>query len=477
MKNNNYKIIFSVLILCFALISCKISKPLENNTVKNMPQSFAASKDSSNSADIKWKGYFNDANLIELIDISLKNNMDMLIALQRIEAAGAVLLLRKGAMLPNLNFGVSAAQRRFGLYTMDGAGNISTQITPGQIVPINLPDYFIGLQTSWEIDVWGKLRNKKKAAIARYLSSVEGKNAVVTNLIADLANSYYELLALDNELDIIRETIKLQENALELISIQKQAGVANELAVQQFQAQVFNSKTMEFEVQQKITEGENKINVLMGRYPQAITRNKSELNKALPFNPSIGIPTHLLKNRPDIKKAEFELIASSADVKSAKAAFYPSLNINGSLGFQAFKTGLLFTNPQSLAYSLLGNLMAPLINRSAIKAEFKTANALQQEALYNYQKTILNGYVEVYNEVARINNLEKIVDFKTQQANALSQSIETSSDLFKTGRATYVEVLMTQQGSLQSKLEVIDAKKRQYHAIVDIYKALGGGWK
>jgi len=442
-----------------------------------MPQSFATSKDSSNSADIKWKEYFTDPNLVELIDISLKNNMDMSIALQRIQAAGAVIRLRKGAMLPNLNVGVSAAQRRFGLYTMDGAGNISTEITPGQIVPVNLPDYFIGLQTSWEIDVWGKLRNKKKAAIARYLSSVEGKNAVVTNLIADLANSYYELLALDNELDIIRETIKLQENALELITIQKLAGVANELAVQQFQAQVFNSKAMEFEVQQKITESENKINVLMGRYPQTITRNKSELNKALPFNPSIGMPTNLLKNRPDIKQAEFELLASRADVKSAKAAFYPSLNINGSLGFQAFKTGLLFTNPQSLAYSLLGNLMAPLINRSAIKAEFKSANAMQQEALYNYQKSILNGYVEVYNEVARIKNLENIANFKTQEADALTQSIETSTDLFKTGRATYIEVIMTQRGALDSKLELVSVKKRQYNAVVDIYKALGGGWK
>ena len=222
---------------------------------------------------------------------------------------------------------------------------------------------------------------------------------------------------------------------------------------------------------------ENNINFLLGRYPQTINRNKTELIKELPFKPTVGIPSNLLKNRPDIKQAEFDLMASKADVKAAKAAFYPSLNINGSIGFQAFKAGLLFTNPQSMAYSLLGNLVAPLLNRSAIKAEFKTANAMQQEALFNYQKTILNGYVEVYNEVAKINSLEKIVDFKTKQVNTLTQAIETSSDLFKTGNASYIEVLMAQTGSLDAKLQLIDAKKRQYNALVDIYKALGGGWK
>lgn len=477
MKNIKYKIIFSALVCSLLIISCKTSKPLENKTIKNMPQSFASTKDSINSADINWKQYFTDPNLVELIDLSLKNNMDMLIAMQRIEASRASMRAGKNALLPTLNANVGFLQRKFGDYTMDWAGNSTTEIEPNKIIPKHLPDYYIGLQTSWEIDVWGKLRNKKKASIYRYLSSVEGKNIVITNLIADLANAYYELLALDNELDIIKETITLQENALVLINVQKQAGVSNELAVQQFKAQLLNSKALEFEVSQNITMCENNLNFLLGRYPQPINRNKLELIKDLPFKPMVGIPSHLLKNRPDIKQAEFDLIASRADVKAAKAAFYPSLNIGGSLGLQAYKAGAILFNPQSFAYNALGNLVAPLLNRGNIKAEFKTANAMQQEALLNYQKTILYGYVEVYNEVAKINNLEKIVDFKTQEANTLTQAIETSSELFKTGRATYIEVLMTQKGSLESKLELIDAKKRQYNAVIDIYKALGGGWR
>lgn len=472
-----YNIAFIIVFSSLFIAGCKSTKNVQKDQLKTMPESFALAKDSTNSADINWKQYFTDANLVALIDESLKNNLDMLMALQRVEAARAGMRLSKNALLPTLNANVAFLQRKFGYYTMDDAGNRTTEIEPGLMVPTHLPDYFVGLQTSWEIDVFGKLRNRKRAAIARYLSSVEGKNAVITNLIADVANSYYELLALDNQLDIVRATTTLQENGLELVIAQRDVGAANELAVKQFKAQLANSKAMEYEILQGITETEAIINFLLGRYPQPVNRDKAQLNNVLPFNPLVGIPSALLKNRPDIRQAEFELVASKADVKAAKAAFYPSLNINGSVGFQAFKAGLLFTNPQSLAYSALGSLMAPLLNRSAIKAEFKTATAAQQEALFNYQKTILNGYVEVYNEVARINNLKKIVEFKTEQSLALTESVETSGELFKTGRANYLEVLMAQKNALDSKLELINAKQRQFNATIDIYKALGGGWR
>jgi outer membrane protein TolC len=170
-------------------------------------------------------------------------------------------------------------------------------------------------------------------------------------------------------------------------------------------------------------------------------------------------------------------MVAKQNVKSAKTAFYPSFNITGNLGFQAFNTAFLFVSPKSLAYNLLGSLVTPLINRSAIKAQFKNAKTSQLEALYNYQKTILNGYVEVSNELSNINNLENIHALKTDEVKALTSSIEISNDLFKSGRATYFEVLMTQRTALQSRIELIITKKRQYNATVNIYKALGGGWK
>jgi multidrug efflux system outer membrane protein len=464
------------LIAAFFLNGCKSTQLLQEDLPK-IPESFAGSKDSVSAAAISWREYFKDPALTELIDTALKNNFDVLMAFQRIEVARSTIRFSKGAMLPAVSVFTSASRRRFGLYTMDGAGNITTPIDGDQLVPIHLPDYYVGLQTSWELDVWGKLRSRKAAALSRYLASVEGRNWTITNLISEIAINYYELLTLDHQLDIVRETISLQEKAFNIVTVQKETGRVNELAVKQFEAQFVNSKSLELEITQSIIQTESRLNFLLGRYPQTIIRDKTRFTSALPVQPDLGIPTDLLRYRPDIKQAEFNLLATKADVKSAQAAFYPTFNITGAYGFQAFKTSYLFTSPQSTAYTLLGSLTAPLINRSAIKAEFRAAKASQVEALYNYQKAILNGYTEVYNELLSIRNLDLIHSLKSREVELLTQSIETSSELFRTGRAGYLEIIVTQQNALARKLELVDIKKRQFDATLNLYKALGGGWR
>jgi multidrug efflux system outer membrane protein len=450
--------------------------PVQNTPAKAMPQSYIDSKDSTNSAAIKWRVFFSDKNLVSLIDTALKNNLDLLITLQDIEIARNDLRLRKGLLFPTVGVGIGAGIEKVGHYTSQGAGDASADITPGQKVPENLTDFVLGLHASWEVDIWKKLRNSKKAAFTRYLASIEGKNFVVTNLISEIANAYYELLSLDNQLDIIRETIRLQNNALEIVKVQKQASVVTELAVKKFEAEVLNSQSMEFDILQRIKENENEINFLLGRFPQLIIRDKSTFTSQMPTQIQAGIPSQLLRNRPDIKQAELELFAAKCEVKAAQAEFYPSFNITGGLGFNAFKTAYLFTAPQSLIYSIAGDLTAPLINRSAIEARFNTAKAYQVQAMYNFQKTILNGYVEVSNELSNINNLEQFYNLKSKQVEALTTSIDISNDLFKSARADYLEVLMTQRDALQSRLELVEAKKRQFNAVTNIYKKLGGGW-
>ena len=474
MKNYNYIVLIIFFTAC--LTSCVPTKTVQHTSTKPAPPLYKIGSDSANIATISWKEYFSDKNLISLIDTALINNYDVLIALQRIEAASARVQFSKGMLLPSVSAGGVAAIRRYGLYTMDGAGNATTDILPGQIVPVNLPDYFVALQTSWEADITGKLHSRKKASVARYLSSVEGKNWLITNLVAEVASTYYELQALDSELEIIRENITLQENALSVVTIKKEAMAATELAVEQFQAQLLNTKSLEAKIDQKIIVIENQINFLLGRYPQPIMRDRTILTQTIPSQIQTGVPSDLLRNRPDIKQAEFELMAAKADVKAARAAFYPSLNITGGLGFQAFQPNLLFTTPQSFVFSLVGGLSAPLINRSAIKAHFKGASAYQVESLYNYQKSILNGYVEVFNQLNNINSLQRIFALRNEEVNVLSQAIETSSELFRTGRATYLEVLLTQQIALNARLDFIDVRKRQLLSNVNIYKALGGGW-
>lgn len=474
-KNSIYKSVGLVLI-CAAYTACKLPEVAQRNENKNVPASFSHSQDSLNSASIQWRKFFVDPHLIDLIDTALKNNQELNITLQDIEIAKSEIRAKKGELLPSVNYRVGAGIEKVGRYTSQGAGDASTDIEPGREVPDPLPDYAFGLQANWEADIWHKLRNAKKAAVSHYLSTVEGKNFVVTNLVAEVANSYYELLALDNQLDIVKKNIALQSNALELMKIQKEATRVTELAVRKFQAEVLSSKSLEFDIEQKITESENKINFLLGRYPQAIVRDKGSFTDLVPPTIQEGIPSQLLANRPDIKQAEFELAAAKLDVKVAKAQFYPSLGISAGIGYQAFNPSYLLRTPESLLYSLAGDLAGPLINKNAIKAEYISANAKQLQAVYEYEKSILNGYIEVANQLSSIGNLQKSYDLKAKQVKALTESIDISNDLFKSARADYFEVLMTQRDALQSKLELIETKKQQLNAVVNIYHALGGGW-
>ena len=475
LKNKPYKY-FIPLSMCLAVVSCtpKLAPLAASKTV---PESFEKSTDTNTIAITPWRTYFKDPNLIYLIDTALKNNQELLITLQEIEIAKNDIRVRKGALLPQVGVGAGAGIEKVGLYTSQGAGDASTEISPGKEMPDPLGDLKIVAYAHWEVDIWKKLRNSKKAAVSRYLATVEGKNFVITSLIAEVADSYYELVALDNQLAIVKQTIALQSNALEIVKFQKQAARSTELAVQKFQAEVMASRSMEFELLQKIKETENTINFLLGQYPQEIKRDSIVFDAGLPAIVQAGVPAQLLANRPDIKQAELELQAAKLDVKTARAEFYPSLDITAGVGFNAFKPNYLFKMPESLLYSLVGDVVAPLINRNALKAEYSSANARQIQALYNYERTILNAYLEVSSQLSKINNLEKSYDLKSQQVAALNRSIDVAGDLFKSARVDYFEVLMTQRDALESKLELIETKKAQLNAVVHVYRDLGGGWK
>ncbi|MES2807518.1 MAG: TolC family protein [Bacteroidota bacterium] len=464
--------------ICLALASCKVPAITQPNVNKAVPQAYGtAGTDTSNMAQLPWRKFFTDPNLINLIDTALKNNQELMITLQEIQMAQNDIRAKHGKLLPTVGIRAGAGVEKVGRYTSQGAGDASTEIRPGEEFPEPLMDYTAAIYANWEIDVWKKLRNAKKAVIIRYVSSVEGKNFVLTNLIAEIAGSYYELLAFDNQMAVVKQNIALQKNALEIVKLQKQAARATELAVQKFQAEVLKSQSLEFEIAQNIKETENKINFLLARYPQEIPRDKSDFLTLLPPAVNAGIPSQLLANRPDIKQAELDLAASKLDVKVAKAEFYPSVDISAAFGVQAFKPTFLFTFPESMIYSLAADMAAPLINRSAIKAEYKNANARQLQALYNYQRVILNAYLEVSNQVSNIGNLQKGYDLKQQQVAALTRSIEVSNDLFKSSRADYLEVLMTQRDALEAKLELIETKQKQLNAVTHVYRDLGGGWK
>lgn len=463
--------------ISIAIAGCKVPAVTTRTENKTTPASFNNTQDTTNVSAIQWRQFFSDPNLVNLIDTALKNNQELNITLQEIEIARNEIRMRHAALLPTVSAGGGIGVEKVGRYTSQGAGDASTEIKPGKEMPDPLLDYRIAAYANWEIDIWKKLHNAKKAAVTRYLATLEGRNFVLTNLVAEVANSYYELLALDNQLAIVKQNIDLQQNALGIVKIQKEAARATELAVQKFQAEVLSSQSLEYEILQRIKETENRINFLLARYPQPIPRNHSEFLALVPATVQSGIPSQLLTNRPDIKQAELELAAAKLDVKVARAEFYPSLDISAAIGLQAFNPTYLVKFPESMLYSLAGDLAGPLINKNAIKAEFFSANARQLQAMYNYERTILNAYLEVSTQLSNINNLEKSYSLKSQQVDALTRSINIANDLFKSARADYLEVLMTQRDALESKLELIETKQKQLSAVVSVYRDLGGGWR
>ena len=458
--------------------SCTPPANLVNRDVnRGVPGQFINRQDSVNSAQTSWKTYFTDPYLAVLIDTALHNNQDLNVTLQDIQIANNEILNRQGAYKPFVALGGGVGIDKVPRYTSRGASDASTEIRPGTPTPEVLPNLFFGPTATWEVDIWRKLRNAKKSAIASYLASVEGKSFVVTNLVAELASSYYELLSYDNQLAIIQTNIGVLNNALSITKQQKEAAKVTELAVQRFEAEVFKTQAHQYDVQQQIVQTENHINYLMGRFPQRVARSSVNFNQLNPPKIFVGIPTQLLDNRPDIRQAELNLQAAKLDVQVARANFYPTLTLSASLGVMAYNPLYLGNVPESIFASLAGGLAGPLINKNAIMATYRTASARQIQAIYTYERTVLNAYVEVANQLANIDNLEKKYEQKSNQVDALTRSTSISLRLFASARADYMEVLLTQRDVLESRIELIETRMQQMNALVNTYRALGGGWR
>ncbi len=320
-----------LLFLSFVSIisNCKVAAPFQAPETTPLPSTFTGSTDTTNIGDITWDTFFEDQYLRKMIDTALSSNLDMLIAMQRMEQVRSQVLRTNGAMLPSIDAVGSAGVEWYGKYTLNGVGNYDTNFSENldgnQRIPNPTPDLFLGVRSSWEVDLWGKLKNNKRAAYLRFLSSERGKYLVQTAIVSQVATLYYQLIALDSELEIIEKNISFQEIALEMIRIQKIGGRATELAVQQFTAQLLKTKSLEVQKQQDIIEAENQMSVLLGQFYQPIVRDSALHMHHVPEKIQAGIPADMLLRRPDIQQAELDLAATKADMDAARAAFLPSL--------------------------------------------------------------------------------------------------------------------------------------------------------
>lgn len=436
-----------------------------------VPDTFAGQSDTRSSGLIPWRDFFEDAPLVALVEAALQHNQELNLAIQETVVANAEVMARRGEYLPKVGFGVGAGVERVGKFTSPGQSDERSGIGP------TLQKYEPGLYASWEIDVWGRLRNLANAASHRYLASVEGRNFMVTRLVAEIASSYYELLALDRQLQVVTDNIALQERALDLARAQFEAGRATSAAPARFEANLRAMQGSQYTIKQRIVETENQLNFLAGRFPQKIDRSTTNFLDRHPAAMAVGVPASLLANRPDVRQAELELAAAGLDVVAARKAFYPTLGIEAVVGFQSYDLTKLVNTPDSLLFGLFSKTFAPLLNRKGIKADYFSANSREMQAVLRYERAVLIAFVEVSNRVSLTRNLSQGYGLKQQQVDRLAQSVDISTELFKLNRVEYLEVLTARRELLEAQQELVEMKQRQMVATVTLYQALGGGWR
>jgi outer membrane protein, multidrug efflux system len=441
-----------------------------------LPGDFNGATSPDNSAEIGIDEFFNEPLLTQLIAQGLAQNQELKIRNQEVEIASNEIMARRGAYLPFVTIGAGGGVARASRFTPLGAAEEQLTYPGDRHFPSPLPNAGLSANLVWQVDIWRQLRNARDAAMQRYCEAIEARNYFITRLVSETAENYYELAALDQRLVYLNQTIELQQKSLQVAEFQKEAARGTELAVQRFLGEVRKNESQRLIVNQKIIEVQNKINFLVGRYPQPVDREKWDFINLDSRVLSVGVPAQLLQNRRDILAAERELAATGLDVSVARANFYPRLDISAGVGYEAFNPRYLF-DPGALVANAAGGLVAPLINKQAIRAEYLNANARQLQAVYNYQRTVLNAFTEVVNRISKVENYRNSVAIKQEQVKALAESVRVATDLFQGARpeVEYMDVLFAQRDLLEARTVLIETKQQQLSAIVMAYQALGGG--
>ncbi|MEO6978632.1 MAG: efflux transporter outer membrane subunit [Mucilaginibacter sp.] len=465
MNRTSIKYTFLTIAFLSLALSCKVTEPYEQPQL-NTGDLYRGQQtnDTATIASIPWERLFKDTVLKALIHEGLYNNLNLKIAIQKINEAQAALGQSKAALLPSLSAGANVTKSKLSGASLGlAAGNVNTLST----------NYQLGLTTSWEADVWGKLSSAKRAAYNNLLQTDAAKRAVQTQLIADIANNYYTLLALDKELEITSLTLKNRIKDVETMKALKEGAVVNGAAVVQSEANRYAAEVAIPDIKRSIRETENAIDILVGRPSGALNRAKLDEQKIID-SLQTGIPSQLLKNRPDVQQAEYAFHSAFENTNLARTYFYPSLTITASGGWQNLQLKDFFVG--SIFYNIAAGLTQPIFNQGINKARLKTAQAQQFEALYGFQQTLLVAGQEVSNALYSYQTATEKGDARTKQIAALTKAVDYTHELLRYSSATnYTDVLTSEQNLLAAQLDAVNDRLQQLQAVVNLYRALGGG--
>jgi len=465
--NFRYKsyIIIGFATLCLtACVTKKYERPTVNS---NDLYRDKTGTDTATIANLPWKTLFADGTLQTLIQQGLNENLDLKQAVERIKIAEATLRQSKAAFLPSLSGDLSVTDAK--------QSRAALNFPPGININTETQTYKAQLSTSWEADIWGKLSSAKRSAYASLLQTDAAKRAVQTQLIANIANTYYNLLALDKQLAITEQTVKIRETDVETMKSLKEGAIVNGAAVVQSEANLYAAQVTIPDLKKSIKETENALSILLGKGPGNIDR--TTLDEQQPYNTlETGVSSQLLQNRPDVQAAEFAFRAAFENTNTAKTYFYPALTLTANGGLSSLDLKNFFD--QSIFYNLIGGITQPIFNKGQNKARLKTAQAQQQQAFYGFQQTLLTSGQEVSNALFAYQTASEKETTRAKQIASLTKAVDYTKELLRYSSATnYTDVLTSEQSLLAAQLNGINDRLQKLQSIVNLYRALGGGWK
>lgn len=457
-------VLFALILVVSSCVTTRYERPDDVKSAELYRDN--TSTDTTSMADLEWKKLFSDPILQDLIEKGLAQNLNLKQAVERIKISQAYLKQSKMAFLPSLQLDITSTDAK--------QSERAVNAPPG-LLQLTTHTNRIQLGTSWEADIWGKLRSAKRGAIAGMLESDASKRAIQTQLIVDIANAYYNLLAFDKQLKITQETIDIRKKEVETLTALQESGKITSAEVLQSQANQYAAEVMVPELQNQIWQAENLLNYLLARGPEKITRGTLD-EQVIYTDLRVGVSSQLLKNRPDVQAAEYSFIAAFENTNVAKTYFYPSLTLTANGGFASFKIQDLFS--QSIFYNIIGGLTQPIFNRGQNKARLRTAKADQQIAFYNFQDVILRSGMEVSNALYAYQNATERERIRKMQIESLTVAVENTQELISNRSGTnYTDVLSSEQNLIAAQMNGINDKLDQLQSVVNLYRALGGGWK
>lgn len=465
-------LIYTSLSLALLISACKVGKNYQRPEVE-LPQKFGevSFADTSSIADLEWKVFFSDTTLQGLLEKGINENYDLQIAIKRMDIARQQLKQSKLLLLPDLNLELGAQYNRPSNNSLNGLSTSSFLGTN------HIENYNANLNLSWEIDIWGKIRRQKEAVLAQYLQTAEGKKAVQTQLVSDIAQGYYNLLMLDRQLTIAHRNLNLSDSTLQLTKLLKEAGEVNQLAVEQAEAQNQATALLVPQLEQALAEQENALQLLAGSLPARIARNADRSPSMIFTNLSAGIPAAILSRRPDIRVNEMALVAANAYAGLAQGNLYPALVIGGAGGLESFKASNWLNIPNSLFGVANGAILQPIFRKRALRTQFEIAKIQREQAVLQFRQSVLNAVGEVSNALSRLEKINHQEQIASRRAANLRLSVANARLLFKSDRANYLEVITVQSNALQAELDLALIQRQRDGARIELYRALGGGWK